>query len=497
MTTRKAKAPRLAGEWAVFTQPDGPNTETEYLGCHDFGDIEKEDGDFNLLFCPGDYANQWDVVSGYQGEPSPANFDITTTIRKTRDVLQLIDCGVPFYLLDIPCGKKNVFTNWATQAIIPYPSRRTKRQWQGLAKRLPGDQTESTKVFSYSAEDVYEPYKPRIGRMDIAETAALLDVFFCSTPKCAGPCGESEKLGEEGAAISEAPSGSPAAAADIWHTENFGVDWAVANPGPFANALDAIAGVCFEIDTDTTRYVVARGTTNGAAMSIAYRDGTVGPWTEVVVGAVVDQIALGPQALFALDMNHIWLVTSGGYVYFSSDGAVTWTALHEATVVLGNLYAIHGDGDNMIACGVTDFAMTSTDGGESWIATALPGAGDDLISCALIDENLMWVGTDEANLYFTFDGGATWTLRAFPGSGDGGDVPDFVFANELVGYMIHNNVSDVGTVLLTINGGYNWQALATPLNDRLNALAVPSMTLAYAVGEPNNNTAVVLRIMPA
>ena len=37
---------------AVWVQPDGPNTEVLYLGCHDVGDIVQPQGDVATRFCP-------------------------------------------------------------------------------------------------------------------------------------------------------------------------------------------------------------------------------------------------------------------------------------------------------------------------------------------------------------------------------------------------------------------------------------------------------------
>ena len=63
------KTPLLGGDWALFVQIDGPNTEPTYLGCHDFGDMDKDDGDMTLLYCPSPtQANRWNVVGSYQGE---------------------------------------------------------------------------------------------------------------------------------------------------------------------------------------------------------------------------------------------------------------------------------------------------------------------------------------------------------------------------------------------------------------------------------------------
>ncbi len=42
----------LSGEGAIWVQPDGPNTETFYLGCHVLGDIDEPRGDLSLKYCP-------------------------------------------------------------------------------------------------------------------------------------------------------------------------------------------------------------------------------------------------------------------------------------------------------------------------------------------------------------------------------------------------------------------------------------------------------------
>jgi len=493
------RTPLLGGDWSIFVQVDGPNTAPTYLGCHDFGDMELADGDITLLYCPSPTrANKWDVVGNYQGESSPATFEITTTIKKQRDTIDKIKCPVPFYVLNISCGRKDVFNNWDNTAVIPYPATRTSRSWQNLAKRVPGDNNESLKVTGFSANDVVEVWLPDIGRQSIAETTALNDITFCNDEKCADACGNAQDLCEAGIVVGDAPAGSPASDADVWYTANEGQTWTFGATSPFGAAEDIASVVCFPIDKDTTRYLVARGTTDaGAPAEVAYRDAQTGAWTSVNVGSTNGQYALGPQALFALDSQNIWLVVSGGYIYKSEDGGVTWTAQEQGIVTAQNLHGIHGaDSDNLYAFGAADALLRTTDGGTSWTALTATGGGVINQRGFAISKDSAWIGDSGGSLYYTTDGGTTWTERAFTGSG-AGQVRGVEFANDLVGFMLHDSAAPAGTVFYTIDGGYSWRSLSTPTNSGLNSLYVCGPNLAYAVGEADSGTAVILKISVA
>src|SRR3990172_7769789 len=129
--------PVLAGGWAAFVQPDGPNTEPIYLACHDFDDPEQDLGDLNLLFCPDpDRPNKWKVSGSFQPEPSPVTFSITTSVRRTKDTMQKVDCPVPVYLLEV-CGKRNIFTNWDSQAVLFDPATITSKTLHNVTNNNP------------------------------------------------------------------------------------------------------------------------------------------------------------------------------------------------------------------------------------------------------------------------------------------------------------------------------------------------------------------------
>ena len=64
-------------------------------------------------------------------------------------------------------------------------------------------------------------------------------------------------------------------------------------------------------------------------------------------------------------------------------------------------------------------------------------------------------------------------------------------------YRAKDSAVPVGTVLRTINGGHDWEAITTPTNVGLNHIQAGSGTLAYAVGKVQGGTGVILRVQAA
>jgi photosystem II stability/assembly factor-like uncharacterized protein len=115
----------------------------------------------------------------------------------------------------------------------------------------------------------------------------------------------------------------------------------------------------------------------------------------------------------------------------------------------------------------------------------------------MLDARRAWVGTANGRLYYTNDFGDTWTRRTgFPADGTG-SIRALMFLNDLLGYAIHNTAAPLGMLLRTINGGFTWQAVATPTNAGLNALHFAKQDRGFIVGEPQGGTGVILRVMPA
>lgn len=337
----------------------------------------------------------------------------------------------------------------------------------------------------------------RVTRQTTAETEALNDIIFCNVAKCADECGVAEDTCIDGFAVSDAVAASPTNEADVIYTITGGGTWDWTVLDPFAGGENIMSGTCFYVDKDTVRWVVVRDATAATPLQIAYSDdGGATAWTVVNVGAINNQGTTGGGALFSLDNRHIWIVCGDGYIYFSSDGAETWT-LQDAGVAAGAaaLNHIHArDKDNVMAVGAGGVVVFSGDG-ESWTAVTNAGAG---ALQSLAWSGLFWFAGDAVGgLYYSNDDGAVWTQRTgLPASG-GGSINDISFVNELCGFLI-SDVGAVGTILRTWDGGFTWQELTTPANLGLNALWVCNCNLAFAVGEQGaDGTAVILKAYSA
>ncbi len=490
------------GRWSLFTQPDGPNTAMQYLGCEDLGDVDHALGDITQKFCPDPVNGGWKVSGTFQGEPSPATFDVSSAIGTTAGVLNGIKCPIPFYLVYVPCGQIQLFQNWDDIGVILPNSIRTNDSWQTLRKRVPADNGESMKVTSWSANPPVEVFELVPARQSIVETEAINHVFLCNDQQCASDCGVAKDAGNDAYLTTDAPAGSPSADADVWRTSDGGANWIEGAIDAFGPAEDIQGGVCVDLDSNTTRVIVARGTTDAAnPAEIAFSDDDGVTWTLIDVGSTNGQFSVGPNSMFSpnRDPNNIWLVTSGGYIYYSSDAGETWTAQEEGVITAGNYLVIHGTSENILYAGAqADVIVRSNDGGISWSALTATGGGGEIQALWVLSQQRAWVGTDDATLWFTNDGGTTWTQRTGWTGSAVGEIKAIEFApgSDLVGYMLQDNAAPLGAVLQTINGGTNWRAITgIPANNGLNDLAVFETNGLFVVGEAGaDGTGMVIKI---
>lgn len=488
----------LAGEGVLWIQPDGPGTQPRFLGCHMLGDLTIPKGDVTLLYCPDPSApNKFQVVNSYQSAPGAVTTTITTDIQETADYLEGISCKVPIYVMLSKCGRKDVFTNY-DRAFLLHRASITSEGLSNLVARTPDDQNRAEQSFDISAEEMTRTYAMTVVRQSISETAALNDIAFCNSKTCGGECGEAQEICEVGYAVAKAIAGdSPASQADVWKTINSGGAWSSPHgTEPFDASQDIAAVVCFPISRDITRVIVANGTSDaGNPAEIAYSDDGGTTWTAVNVGSTNGQYFTGPYSLFALDYQHIWACVSGGYIYFSADGGLTFTTQEAGVITAQNWKAIHfSDYDHGFVVGNTNTGAFTIDGGSTWSALTLPTAqaADNAITVWAIDSNTVWIGYDDGKMYRSVDAGENFTEYTFSGSGTG-SVKGISFANELCGFMIHDNATPVGTIFKTINGGYDWEAMSTPTNTGLNSLYVCDCNTMYAVGNASGGTAVVFK----
>ena len=494
--------PYLAGQSAIWVQPDGPNTRPEFLGCHQIGELSVPLGELTVQHVPdpASYGKFKPAVS-YQAGPGVITSSITTYISATADWLGKITrrgCKFPLYIFKGACGRADVFYGWErgfglNRALM------TQRSFDKLTAREPTDEGLSEQTFNISAVSFHEWLPLEGKRQAVEETEAINSIWACSVPQCPDTCGGGLDPHQNMIVGSDYKAGAPNEPGDVWYTYDQGETWDENWNSPCANLTDDIISViCFPIDATTTRWMVATNDAK-AAYEIQYCDDIDGTtWTTVRVNQ--DAVGVGPlnpRSLFCLDMHHIWLVTFNGHVFFSSDGGASWTLNYEAGLV--DLWAIWFSNNKcgMFTTQAAADIMYTKDGGESWHAPTIgpPFQAHDLIC---VTENagggIWWTGSNGGRLYYSLDGGDTWARRYGFQWDDIGHIKSIKFATELTGFMALNLPGYAGAILQTVNGGYSWRVIETTDHGLLNDLTVANENLAFAVGEQHDGTGVILKI---
>lgn len=467
---------------ALWIQPGGPNTEVYFLGCHDLSDISEPSGSLELLRCMNPKGG-WRTVGSIQSPPDPVTTSIENMTFLARDWLERLNCDFTLFALHRSGGEPDIFLNYA-RAVILNRCRVTTKAHKGIVHHE--EEQASTQSRDIEAwPPLYETGALTARRQVTSETLALNDVVSYS----ALDCDEGVVPGDQVIAGAD----SSAYSGNVLRTLNAGSSWAALAADPFAAGKNVISLVSFPISDTVTRFLAAQVATGGAQGKVAYTDDNGATWTTVNIGgAAAGHGAMDSGALFALDQGHIWFASAEGYIYFSSDGGATWTAQTSGDLTVEDFHAVSFSDENTgMAVGTGDVILVTSDGGTTWeLATATGSAA--VLNCIGASGNFWWVGTAGGTLYYSRNDGTTWTQRRF--SGDAvGEVADIAFANDLIGYMVHNTAAPVGSIFVTVNGGYSWKALETPTNAGLNALTVADENTVYAVGEIQGGTAVIIK----
>jgi len=203
------------------------------------------------------------------------------------------------------------------------------------------------------------------------------------------------------------------------------------------------------------------------------------------------------KCIYAPNANFCHLATRVGYIYKSIDGGATWTATEAGVITAGNYSGIHFADDKYgAAVAAAGIVSTTVDGGATWdAATVIGGGAAGNLTVHVFDDKRIQVGDDVGKLWQSTDFGTTWTqITGWTGSGIG-DIRSLDYANDFVGFMAHNSAAPLGAVLRTVDGGTNWTLLDDiPTNSGLNSIVAVDENTAWAVGEANGGTGVILKV---
>jgi photosystem II stability/assembly factor-like uncharacterized protein len=474
--------PLTSGMGAIWLQID-PNEPPEFLGCHQISDIKQKKGDKTLIWCKDPSApNRFQVAGSYRGATDPATFTVETVVHNTADFLETVaDQTVRVFILKQTTGRSNIFSNYDRLTLLRGVTI-TQETESGVAARDPGDNTVSMESFEMSAEDWFRIMPLTASRQSTTATQNANVVRFLD-----------QNTGYIG---SKAGAGVKA---KVLVTTDGGGAWAATAADPFANDEDIISLAVFAVDRTHHRVLAVRDDDVAAALKVAYTDDGGTTWTLVTVGATVAQKALGQAALFALDSHHIWLVTDGGFIYFSNDGGASWDIQDAGVTTANDLYGVHfTDSANGMTFGETDTVLITHDGGNTWSAVTATGGGDNITAGYMVDEDALWLGTTESggsdnSLYRSLDGGTTWEAITFSGSGTG-KILGIEFVNDSVGFLIHDTTGPVGSVFRTVDGGSDWEQVTTPTNTGLKSINVMNNNRCHVCGVATGGTSFIAKV---
>lgn len=484
--------PLTAGMGSIWLQYD-PNTLPLFLGCHQIDEISQAKGDKTLIWCKDPSGpNKFKVAGSFRGAPEAPSFTIAAVVHDVADFLESIgDDEVTIIINKAKQGAQDEFSNFDRCEILTGCTI-TNETENGVAARNPDDNAEHMLEVEFAAEEWLKVYPLGSDRQNTTETQAANGI-------CYNPNDPDELYIACSSAVGPAT-------ANILRSVDRGGTWAATAADPFGAGLHAMAIVCFPLDVNTLRIVAFRATSAGVALQCAYSDDSGATWTTVTIGSVLAQEVLHGNGAFALDKNHTWVVTDGGYVYFSDDGCVTWDLQDAGVATPNDLFAVRfADAFNGMAVGVTDTIIVTADGGNTWnVAVGNTASGDDILSVGVIDSKKAWIGLDRvaaaSKLWFTEDGGDTWDSRGgFTGSGVG-EIDGIEFVPGIdgqIGILISDNATPVGSFFRTRDGGYSWEQVVGPTNTGLLAMALIDQNEAFAVGAPTGGTAVIMHTSDA
>lgn len=324
-------------------------------------------------------------------------------------------------------------------------SKFTERSMTGT-----GWDTDEDAMVTMPYSGLYEIDIYRVGGQPSSSFAggdAVLAVSACQPERCPGPCDPQED------AIVVAVTEDDGANCYLLTNEYGGnvAQWQSVTLTDFG-ANDATDVVCLG------DFVII---VSNADSGIIYTDDLGASLVEVDSADVADWVANPPYCVDALDLTYILLGGDNGYVYKSDDAGRTWETKEDGNATANNLTAIKIAPDNpQVAYAISNAAdaiIKTENGGETWFACTGTGTGGTgLLSIYIINENIVLVGTDAGEIFYTLDGGLNWAEQAdLPGITKADTHINAIFGAGcgVLGLIASDTSNSVFKVFRNIDGG--------------------------------------------
>ncbi len=444
-----------AGMGRIWIQPGGPGTEMIYAGCWGLGDVTMPEGDITQIRCPSpEKANEWKVIGKITGAPGNNTTSLEAPIGLVNYLLT-IKCDFSFQYRIGECSRPDDPTGW--EMLMSFENARISSR--GITQVNGRSQDNNNQILT-TADVTFDNFyfvkaKTWTNVTVTAQAGATLkDVHFCDSLVCAGNCGVGSAGCQVGYVITTGITGG--GGEEIWKTVDGGSNWTRIQ-SPFTDVYDDMVA----IDCMGDVVIVANGT---VASQIARSSDGGANWNIISVGGA--QIV---NDIHFVDSAHVYLCGEGGYIWYSSDGGLTWTIQTQGTVTASGLNEItFYDSNNGLCVGDAGAILKTSNGGADW-SLETSGVATNLFTVSYVTKTLAWVAGANGTLLKTTDSGETWTAVTWPGAGTD-SINSITFCGTLFGFFGATTASDDGIVYSTVDGGYSFRAEAIPTNSGVNAI---------------------------
>jgi photosystem II stability/assembly factor-like uncharacterized protein len=164
------------------------------------------------------------------------------------------------------------------------------------------------------------------------------------------------------------------------------------------------------------------------------------------------------------DEQHGWVVGTGGFLYYTADGGVTWQQKNSGCNA--QVLDIHMLNSNYgLAVAQDGYVFRTTNGGQFWEVQKLEvtgqvfGRDEGLRAVDIVNEQFAAAAGPGGTVFKTTNGGQTWTSIGFPNLSGLLYIYDVDFIDANVGYVygVDQDLGHTRTLFKTTDGGESWQ----------------------------------------
>jgi hypothetical protein len=208
---------------------------------------------------------------------------------------------------------------------------------------------------------------------------------------------------------------------------------------------------------------------------------------ESIIGIPTDVTLVN---IFGIDINHALTAGYSGtntFVYYTNSGGIIWEQVFtQSNGFIDGIWMVSPQQGLMVGdpVGGRWSLWKTTNGGMNWDSTDLylPQSGSEAgwNNSLWADSNQIWFGTNNNRIYYSSNYGSNWEVQS-----TGGEQNSCMVTFRLPDK--HYGLTGGNTLLLSSNGGLNWQNIAAPGTDIFNGAAFTNayMSIGWYVRSGN------------